>query len=120
MLLFYQTLICPHKLSCNEAIIQIPPNTIFLKFSRPKLHYNQYLVKRALDAFKKFELKLPENDIQHGQQASVMTNYKADYTQDPNPSNLSKSAYSIKLLKEGDADIGFVSFVNSCDFLWDR
>jgi hypothetical protein len=93
----------------NEAVIQVPPNTCYLKFSRPRLHYNQFLVRRALEGFRRLENKLPDNDMQVGKHTSVLTNYKNIYSQDPNPINETKNADSIRLLKLGNSEIGFVS-----------
>ena len=103
-----KTLICPHKLALNDAIIQVPPNTCVLKFSRPKLFYNQFLVRRALDGFKRM-ITLPDNDVQVGKNTSVLTNYKCEYSADPNASNETKNADAIRMLKLGNGEIGFVS-----------
>lgn len=46
-----KTFICPHKLSLQESIIKIPPNTLYLKFSRPKLQYNQFMVNLFYNEF---------------------------------------------------------------------
>jgi hypothetical protein len=48
-----KTLICPHKMPVGETVFEVPAGTRFLKFSRPRLQYNQFMIKRSLDLFKK-------------------------------------------------------------------
>lgn len=97
-------MICPHKLSLNEAVIEIPSNTQFLKFSRPKLQYNQFIVKRALDAHKKQLLRISNSDFQLSN-LTVLTNYLPEF---PTDILTSTNEEAITLLNEGNANIGMV------------
>ncbi len=99
-----KTLICPHKMSINEMIVSIPANTIYLKFSRPKLQYNQMIVKRSLDMFKK-QYNMFNEEIELNEQdkidTSVLTNYPTYYSD-----ILNENPESIKILSEGNPEIG--------------
>lgn len=99
-----KTLICPHKLSLSEAVIKVPVNTQFLKFSRPKLQYNQFMVKRAVDAYKKQILKIPDADIQAGESVNMLTNYMVNYP--ANYYNNAETSEVIKMLNEGNEALG--------------
>ena len=58
------TFICPHKLSANEAaVIQVPAQTTFLRFARPKLQYNRYIVTKSLDTYKRKVLRMSDEQI---------------------------------------------------------
>jgi hypothetical protein len=103
-----KTLICPHKLSLNECIIKIPPLTNYLKFFRPKLKYNEFTVKRALDIFKMNQLKMNEADLQYTENTAVMTNYISEYTNKAN-----KDLDALKTLDEGNPKIGMVFFLRT-------
>jgi hypothetical protein len=96
-------LICPHKMSINEMIVSVPTNTIYLKFTRPKLQYNQVIVKRSLDMFKKQHLFNDENEPnEQGElNAPVLTNYLTYYSD-----ILNENPDSIKILSEGNPEIG--------------
>ena len=97
-------MICPHKLSLSEAVIKVPVNTQFLKFSRPKLQYNQFMVKRAVDAYKKQILKIPDADIQAGESVNMLTNYMVNYP--ANYYNNAETSEVIKMLNEGNEALG--------------
>lgn len=93
----------------NEATIEIPPNTQYLKFSRPKLQYNQFIVKRALDSHKKQLLRISNPDFQFSN-TSVLTNYLPEY-----PTDLMQNSNdeAVTLLNEGNAELGMVYFLNN-------
>jgi len=97
-----KTLVCPHKITLNETIVSIPAETIFLKFSRPKLQYNQVIVKRSLDMFKTQYMVNHEIDSNDQDQlnATVLTNYLVGY------SDTNENIESIKILSEGNPEIG--------------
>ena len=103
-------MICPHKLSTHEAVIDIPPNTLYLKFSRPKLQYNQFMVKRAFDNHKNQLVRISNSDYQFTS-LSVLTNYVPDF---PADAAQGTNEEAIVLLNEGNASIGMVFLLNSC------
>jgi hypothetical protein len=98
-----KTLICPHKLSLAEVVVDVPEGTKMLRFSRPKLQYNQFMIKRSLDSFKKNEAKY---QVGASGQTVVLTNYKTYFQQ--NMSRL-QNRESLNILVEGNADIGMVN-----------
>jgi hypothetical protein len=91
-----------HKLSLDETIIKLPANTAYLKFSRPKLNFNQNLVKRSIDNFKK-----QENEFQINENSIVLTNYKTKY---PELEKDDLNRESVNLLDQGNPDIGMVNY----------
>ena len=72
---------------------------------RPKIHYNQVVVKQAVELFKKSEFKIPGIDLQPGEFGVVLTNYPAKYMEEYGDDN-----ESIKMLNEGNPDAGFVIY----------
>lgn len=84
-----------------EAIIKLPNNTNYLKFSRPKLKINQNLVKRALDSYKK-----PDTAYQVGENSIVLTNYKTKY---PTIQKDELNRETVSLLSQGNPEIGMVT-----------
>lgn len=100
-----KTLICPHKMSVNETVLDIPNGTRFLKFSRPRLQYNQFMIKRSLDQYKKNDTKFQTNT-----NSVVLTNYKAQY---PDDVGQYQDRESLNILSEGNPDIGMVSLYNA-------
>ena len=95
-----KTLICPHKMPVGETVFEVPAGTRFLKFSRPRLQYNQFMIKRSLDQFKKSDSKFQQSST-----TIVLTNYKAQYPQDIVQY---QSRESLNILNEGNPEIGMV------------
>lgn len=100
----FKTLICPHKLANHEAIIQIPTGTQYLKFSRPKLQFNQFMVKRALDSHKKQLIRISNSENQFDS-IPVLTNYEPEF---PVEIMQNVNDETILLLNEGNPNIGMV------------
>lgn len=70
---------------------------------RPKINYNQAVVKQAVEIFKKNDYKMSGIDLQAGEHAIVLTNYPAKYSiQDIEENPV------IATLNEGNPDAGFV------------
>lgn len=99
-----KTFICPHKLTVNESVFELPQNISFIKFVRPKLQYNPQVVKQSIDNYKKNEYKNAGMDFQTGNFGVAMTNYPASYPFSENDDN-----FVMKVLREGNSDVGFVS-----------
>lgn len=92
-------------MSANEAVIQVPAQTRFLKFTRPKLQFNQTVVKRALDSYKKQIAQIvPNTDLHVSENVLVLTNYSPDYV----PLDLKINEECNRLLNEGDPEIAMV------------
>lgn len=98
-------MICPHKLSTHESVIEIPPHTQYLRFSRPKLQYNQFMVKRALENHKKQLVRISNSEYQFTS-LSVLTNYMPDF---PADALQVSNEETVQLLNEGNANIGMVN-----------
>ena len=86
-----------------ESVFKLPAQTCFIKISRPKIHYNQAVVKQAVEIFKKHEYKIPGSDFQPGEHSIVLTNYPTKYTTEYDENN-----ETLKILNEGNTDAGFV------------
>jgi hypothetical protein len=64
----------------NESVLKLPNETKFLRFKRISLKYNQFIVKRAINAFRKVDLvKFPNYDENYGKFSTVLTNYITDF-----------------------------------------
>ena len=85
----------------NETIIKLPPNTGFLKLTRPKLNINQNLVKRSLDFYTK-----ADSEYQVGEKTIVLTNYMTHY---PELEKDDLNRETVNLLSKGNPSIGMVS-----------
>ncbi len=99
-----KTLICPHKLSLGEVVVNVSEGTKMLRFSRPKLQYNQFMIKRSLDAFKRNESKF---QVGTSSQTAVLTNYATHFQQDM---SRFQNRESLNILVEGNSDIGMVNY----------
>ncbi len=91
----------------NEAVIELPVDTLYLKFSRPKLQYNQFIAKRSLDTYKKQVLKYSDTQFQNSENGDniVLTNYAQFSSSEINNDNVE----CIRLMNEGDPNIGLVN-----------
>ncbi len=98
-----KTLICPHKVVGFETVLKLPSQTTCIKIVRPRIHYNQAVVKQAVELFKKSEFKIPGSDLQSGEHCVVLTNYPAKYSTDYSENN-----ETLRMLNEGNQEAGFV------------
>lgn len=48
-------MICPHK-TTKESIIELPYDTKYIKFCRVILEYNEHIIEKSLNLFKKNNL----------------------------------------------------------------
>jgi hypothetical protein len=103
-------LICPHKITENEVVLPLPNNAKFLRVLRPKLQYNQLIVKKALEGYKKQVAQIvPNTDLFIGENTLVLTNYTPEFVlRDQN-----QNEECIRLLNEGDPDVGMVVYFSS-------
>jgi hypothetical protein len=85
----------------DETIIKLPPNTGYLKLTRPKLNINQNLVKRCLDVYTK-----SNSEYQVGEKTIVLTNYMTHY---PELEKDDMNRETVGLLSKGNPSIGMVS-----------
>jgi hypothetical protein len=104
-----KTLICPHKITDNELVLPLPSNAKYFRLLRPKLQYNQMIVKKALDGYKKQVGQIvPNTDLYVSENTLVLTNYTPEFVlRDQN-----QNEECIRLLNEGDPEIGMVFFSN--------
>lgn len=101
-----KTLICPHKIAMNEDVFEIPANTRYLKFTRPKLQFTQNLVKRGLELYKKQVARISDPSLQMSE-ANILTNYLNEF---PAEIESKLREESIRGLNEGNPSIGMVIY----------
>lgn len=101
-----KTLICPHKLAMNEDVFEVPAQTRYLKFTRPKLQFNQNLVRRGLEVYKRQAARIADVSM-HMSDANILTNYMNEFPTEVEPKLREES---IRGLNEGNPSIGMVCY----------
>lgn len=88
----------------NEDVLEVPVGTRYLKFTRPRLQFNQNLVRRGLEVYKKQVARISSVDL-HMSAGNILTNYANEF-----PAEIESKLRdeSIRGLNEGNPNIGMV------------